>query len=63
MVWENCGLISTDLSNRSYVINSLSVVTKFSIALKATEFKTTPRKQLIQKIMTLWDAKKVSFKL
>lgn len=62
MVWENCGLISSDLSNRSYVINSWSVVTKFSIALKATE-KTTPRKQLIQKIMTLWCAKKVSFKL
>ena len=47
MVWENCGLISKDLSYRSYVVNSLSVVTKFNIALKAAKFKTTLRKWLI----------------
>ena len=47
MVWENCGLISNDLSYRNYVVNSLSVVTKFSIALKVAEFKTTLRKLLI----------------
>ena len=41
------GLISKDLSYRSYVVNSLSVVTKFNIALKAAEFKTTLRKWLI----------------
>ena len=63
MVWKNCSLISTDLSYRSYLVNSLSVVTKFGIALKVAEFKTTLRKLLIQKIMTLWGAKKVSFKL
>lgn len=47
MAWENCGLISTDLSYRSYVANSLSVVTKFSIALKAAEFNTTLGKWLV----------------
>lgn len=48
MVWKNyCSLISTDLSYRSYVVNSLSVVTKFGIALKVAEFKTTLRKLLI----------------
>ena len=33
--------------HRSYVVNSLSVVNKFSIAVKAAVFKTTLRKWLI----------------
>ena len=33
--------------HRSYVVNSLSVVNKFSIAVKAAEFKTTLGKWLI----------------